>query len=844
MATRLRYGGPPGKDASKRGRAAERQRFLAGKRGPVGADQLREALRVRRRQQAEEAAPPPTAAAPRGRRGERAAPDLGQPHLWLPIGPSVVLTGQAGGRPRVAGRVRDLQVASDGLRAYAATANGGVWFSDDAGESWRPLGGWTTTGTPPPIDRPSGVLACGCLLVRFGASAATDEVFVGTGELIPSAQGLPFSDNSGIGILHATGPATSDIFAAPWTVEGTQPRQLGRLPPRRGPADADHARRRDLGGPLDAQRRPGGDVDAGRGGAVRRRDRRGADLHRRALGRGERRDARAALGRGARRRRRLVGRVRQRQRRRRPVQPDRAARARHRARPDADEPDQPGAGAFGRVGDVRARRGRPGLALRQPRRGRRRAHPARPARHAVRLRPGDLGPSDAARADRPRRLDGQGRRHLERLALPRQRHRAGGRALAVRLHDARRRRRPDHRRLVHRQRRARRHPCGALRHRRRAHRALDRLRRRRLPLAARQRRQPPGAQQLRRPQQRHGDARVRLRRDPSRRRRPRHRRLPGQRHARTARRDALGPAVRRRRRRRRGVRPGGARPLHRPGDASDVPRLARVVQPAGVPLDAEDRVGEGREQEHPVLHRPRRGARSRRRARRRGDEPDRLGQLARLDVGRLGRELAHAEVARRSAQGRLAGDRQRRVRDDRRRARPLARRRRRLPLGEPDAALRAVRERGAQVRARRRRRRDLGLARDADAARQAGHAQEGGSGGGDRHDVAGAAPARDRLVERHRRARPGARRARLVLRRRHRRSGDAGDGHRLVVRRHRPLARDRPAHERRREQARAGAGLRGRRRQERSQHASTSAPRSASGAASSIPARRAGTGSR
>ena len=220
MATRLRYSGPPGKDADKRGRAAERQRFLAGKRGPVGADQLREALRARRRQQAEEIAPATTAVAPRARRGERAAPDLGQPHLWLPIGPSVVLTGQAGGRPRVAGRVRDLQVASDGLRAYAATANGGVWFTDDAGESWRPLGGWTTTGTPPPIDRPSGVLACGCLLVRFGASAATDEVFVGTGELTPLVRGRPFSDNSGVGVLHATGPATSDIFAAPWTIEG------------------------------------------------------------------------------------------------------------------------------------------------------------------------------------------------------------------------------------------------------------------------------------------------------------------------------------------------------------------------------------------------------------------------------------------------------------------------------------------------------------------------------------------------------------------------------------------------------------------------------------------------
>ncbi|HEV7578662.1 MAG TPA: hypothetical protein VGO85_21715 [Caldimonas sp.] len=221
---RVRYGASTGKDASKRGRAAARQSFLAEQRGPLDAEQLREALRVRRRQQAEEATADTgtTVPAPRGRRAARAAPDAAQPHQWLPIGPSVVLAGQAGGRPRVAGRVRDLQVSSDGRRAYAATANGGVWYSDDAGETWRPLGGWTTTGAPPPIDRPSSVLACGCLLVRFdaGGNAGADEVYVGTGELIPVVRGRPFPKNSGVGVLHATGPATSAIFAAPWTLEG------------------------------------------------------------------------------------------------------------------------------------------------------------------------------------------------------------------------------------------------------------------------------------------------------------------------------------------------------------------------------------------------------------------------------------------------------------------------------------------------------------------------------------------------------------------------------------------------------------------------------------------------
>ena len=47
-------------------------------------------------------------------------------NVWVPIGPSTTIEGQAGSAPRVTGRVRDLAVSETGERVYAATANGGV----------------------------------------------------------------------------------------------------------------------------------------------------------------------------------------------------------------------------------------------------------------------------------------------------------------------------------------------------------------------------------------------------------------------------------------------------------------------------------------------------------------------------------------------------------------------------------------------------------------------------------------------------------------------------------------------------------------------------------------------
>ena len=216
---RDRYG--PTQRASGRGRAGARGQHLAVRRGQFTGDALRDALLQRRHQLIEQhTAAQPAAPAPRarGRAMARTAPVASDPFLWLPIGPSVVLAGQAGGRPRVAGRVRDVAVSSDGRRIYAGSANGGVWYSDDAGESWVALGGFTVSGAPPTLDTPSGVLTCGCLQVRFdaGNNPALDEVIVGTGELTSRRAGTPGSYNGGVGVLRAVGPATG----VAWALEG------------------------------------------------------------------------------------------------------------------------------------------------------------------------------------------------------------------------------------------------------------------------------------------------------------------------------------------------------------------------------------------------------------------------------------------------------------------------------------------------------------------------------------------------------------------------------------------------------------------------------------------------
>jgi hypothetical protein len=150
------------------------------------------------------------------------SPATGPRNVWLPLGPASIIGGQAANKPRVAGRVRALAVHPDGERLYAAAANGGIWYSSDRGATWRSIGGLAATDASD-ITRPAHRHACGAILVRFDRTAPTndeskDVVLVGTGETTPGTHARPGKKLGGIGVLTATGPATSTA-ADPWTEE-------------------------------------------------------------------------------------------------------------------------------------------------------------------------------------------------------------------------------------------------------------------------------------------------------------------------------------------------------------------------------------------------------------------------------------------------------------------------------------------------------------------------------------------------------------------------------------------------------------------------------------------------
>ena len=109
--------------------------------------------------------------------------------------------GQAGGNPNVAGRIRDLIVEPvAGLRIYAASGTGGVWFSADRGETWTPLDEFQESDRTD-IGNLSAALACGAVHVKFGgmADGSQDVVWVGTGEPSLSEEALPGGHGGGPG---------------------------------------------------------------------------------------------------------------------------------------------------------------------------------------------------------------------------------------------------------------------------------------------------------------------------------------------------------------------------------------------------------------------------------------------------------------------------------------------------------------------------------------------------------------------------------------------------------------------------------------------------------------------
>lgn len=95
---------------------------------------------------------------------------------WIPLGPNVVANGQTVSGEPVAGRVSGLAVVAGGQILYAASANGGVYRSDDGATSWRSL---MDRFDLDPTSFASASLVCGAIAVD---PLDPRRVFVGTGE--------------------------------------------------------------------------------------------------------------------------------------------------------------------------------------------------------------------------------------------------------------------------------------------------------------------------------------------------------------------------------------------------------------------------------------------------------------------------------------------------------------------------------------------------------------------------------------------------------------------------------------------------------------------------------------
>lgn len=134
----------------------------------------------------------------------RGAARPGPANNWVPLGPSVVRQGQAVNRPAVSGRAAGLAVAPGGLRVYVASANGGVWRSDDSGHTWRStMDAWDLN----PTGSVSDSLACGAVALD---PSDPERVYVGTGE-------------GGAESYFGVGPIRTDDGGLNWVEEPSEP---------------------------------------------------------------------------------------------------------------------------------------------------------------------------------------------------------------------------------------------------------------------------------------------------------------------------------------------------------------------------------------------------------------------------------------------------------------------------------------------------------------------------------------------------------------------------------------------------------------------------------------------
>ena len=131
---------------------------------------------------------------------------------WRSIGPAGVDHGYARGRPVTSGRTSGVAVAPGGNRIYIATANGGVWRSDDAGASWRST---MDAFDLDPTNFASTSLACGAIAID---AADPNRVYVGTGEGDTDAI-FRYRLTNALPAYRGIGPIRSDDGGGKWVQE-------------------------------------------------------------------------------------------------------------------------------------------------------------------------------------------------------------------------------------------------------------------------------------------------------------------------------------------------------------------------------------------------------------------------------------------------------------------------------------------------------------------------------------------------------------------------------------------------------------------------------------------------
>lgn len=151
---------------------------------------------------------------PRIEDGDLPQPGIPGTNNWIPLGPSVVRKGQASGNPLISGRALRLAMAPGGDRVYVATADGGVWRSDDAGATWRStMDGFDLD----PTAFAATSSACGAIAID---PANPDRVYVGTGEGDTNAL-FAVRTVSALPCYRGIGPVRSDNGGLTWNVEPT-----------------------------------------------------------------------------------------------------------------------------------------------------------------------------------------------------------------------------------------------------------------------------------------------------------------------------------------------------------------------------------------------------------------------------------------------------------------------------------------------------------------------------------------------------------------------------------------------------------------------------------------------